>query len=397
MPEPPRQDSEPSALDLVASSLADQPFFGVYLLQDGRFVYVNERFAEILGYTVEEIMALPSVLDTVYEDDREMVRENIRSRLDGEVEKIRYSLRGRRKDGSPVDLEVQGRRVMHDGRPAVVGVQFDVSERERERRSYHARRKAEALGVMAAGVAHDFNNILATIGATAQLIEQEADGQTAADAAEIRDAVRRGSRLCQRLMRFGSPPKEQDASASVGEVLAGLAPVLERFLARDGVRLTVQVGEGLPRVRIGSAEVEQILMNLVMNAGDASPEGGAVEVVAGSDGSADERRVRIHVRDQGSGIEPAHLERIFEPYFTTKGERGNGLGLRNVWHIVTSSGGEVRVASQLGEGTTFSVALPIERRQAPTTADHSSLGRAWTRRWGAHPSHEEGRGRASEG
>jgi PAS domain S-box-containing protein len=100
------QTRTPDGHSLVGSTLAEQPFFGVYLLQDGRFLYVNERFAEILGYSVEEVMALPSVLDTVYEDDREMVRANIRSRLDGEVEQIRYSLRGRKKDGSPVELEV---------------------------------------------------------------------------------------------------------------------------------------------------------------------------------------------------------------------------------------------------------------------------------------------------
>lgn len=385
-----------SAVELVGSSLAEQPFFGVYLFQDGRFVYVNERFAEILGYAVVEVMALPDVLDTVYEGDREMVRENIRSRLDGEVEQLRYSLRGRRKDGSPVDLEVQSRRVMHDGRPAVVGVQCDVSEREREGRNYHTRQKAEALGVMAAGIVHDFNNILTAIGTTAELIALEVKGQAAKDATEIRDAVERGRRLCQRLMAFGSPGRREDASASVGEVLAGLAPILKRLLSSREIRLAVHVAESLPRVQIGSAAVEQVLMNLVVNAGDASPEGQMVEVAATVGDSAEERRVRVDVRDHGAGIEPAHLERIFEPYFTTKGDKGNGLGLRNVSRIVTSSGGEVHVESEPGRGSTFSVFLPIERRQAQRSTHAFSLQHDWTRRAGPPPSQEESGGRSME-
>jgi two-component system cell cycle sensor histidine kinase/response regulator CckA len=396
MPEPATgQESQPAAFDLIGSSLAEQPFFGVYLLQDGRFVYVNERFAQILGYTVDEVMQLPSVLDTVYEDDREMVREKIRSRLDGEVEQIRYSLRGRRKDGSPVELEVQGRRVLHDGRPAVAGIQFDVSDRARELRTYHARQKAEALGAMAAGVAHDFNNVLAAIGTTADLIAQEVEGRTAEDVAEIREAVQRGARLCQRLMSFGAEVRGPEASASAGDVLSGLAPILERLLGRRKVRLSVHVPAGLPRVRVGSAEVEQIVMNLVVNAGDASPEGGEVELLAALDESAAERRVLLEVRDRGAGIAPEHLGRIFEHYFTTKGDRGNGLGLGTVWQIVTSAGGEVKVDSKLGQGSTFAVLLPIERRRTSRwpPSEPSTLNRAWFQRTGRgmEPSGDRGR------
>ena len=388
MPEPANEYDQAGAFDLMGSSLAEQPFFGVYLLQDGRFVYVNERFADILGYTVDEVMALPSVLDTVYEDDRDMVREKIRSRLDGEVEQIRYSLRGRKKDGSPVELEVQGRRVMHQGKPAVVGVQCDVSDRAREMRTYHARQKGEALGAMATGVAHDFNNILAAIGMTADFIAQEAEGEAAEDLAEIREAVQRGARLCQRLMSFGTDERGQTSSASVGEVLLGLAPILERLLGRRNVRLSVQVSDGLPRMRVSSAEVEQIVMNLVVNAGDASPEGGEVQLLAALDDSAGGRRVRVEVRDRGTGIAPEHLDRIFEHYYTTKGDEGNGLGLGNVWQIVTGAGGEVKVDSELGQGSTFSVHLPVDGTPRTPGGDASTLTRAWVKRSGRAPAKE---------
>lgn len=351
----------PSAKGLIWSTLAEQPFFGVYLLQDDRFLYVNDRFAEILGYSVDEVMALPSVLDTVYEDDRAFVKENIRARLDGDVEQIRYGLRGRKKDGSPVELEVQGRRILHDGRPAVVGVQCDVSERAREQRSYHQRQKAEALGVMAAGVAHDFRNILAAINLATELMARQVVGTAAEDLDEIREAARRGTALCQQLMAFGADPKEEEPSASVNDVLTSVAPILKRLLATRRTRLSMTLAGDLPHVQMGSGELEQVVMNLVLNAGDATTEEGEVELVSAVDGSANGKpQVAIEVRDRGVGIAPEHLDRIFEPYFTTKGDQGTGLGLRNVWQIVTDSGGTIEVDSTVGEGSTFSVFLPTE-------------------------------------
>jgi len=340
----------------VGSTLAEQPFFGVYLLQDGRFVFVNERFAQNLGYSVEEVMALPSVLDTVYEEDRAFVGENIRARLNGDVEQIRYSLRGRRKDGSPVELEVMGRRVIHDGRPAVLGVQCDVSERAREERTYHAKQKAEALGAMAAGVAHDFNNILSVINMTAEVMVPHLEGVTANDLAEIRKAAHRGKVLCQQLMSFGAGPREHETSASLTDVLTNVAPILERLLAPRSIRLSMSLADNLPRVGVSAVELEQVVMNLVVNAADATAERGEVQVLA----SVDDASVVLRVRDHGSGIPPEHLKRIFDAYFTTKGDKGNGLGLRNVWQIATGCGGRVEVDSTVGEGSTFSVFLPVE-------------------------------------
>jgi two-component system cell cycle sensor histidine kinase/response regulator CckA len=354
---PPRR---PEAQEVIWSTLAGQPFFGVYLLQDGRFLYVNERFAQILGYTVDEVMRLPSVLDTVYEADRQMVRENIRTRLDGEVEQIRYSLRGRRKDGSPVELEVQGRRVMHEGRPAIVGVQSDVSELAREERTYHAKQRAEALGAMAAGVAHDFRNILAVISTTGEMMAPHIEGAVADDLEEIRKAAQRGKILCQQLMTFGAGPNEGGVSASLTDVLSGVTPIIERLLAPRRIRVSKTLGADLRTVRVSPARLEQVVMNLVLNAADATAENGEVELSAALAGSSDEPHVVLKVRDRGVGIAPEHLDRIFEPYFTTKGDKGNGLGLRNVWQIVTGAGGSVEVDSTVGEGSTFSVFLPVE-------------------------------------
>lgn len=361
-----RGEERPHAPELVWPTLAEQPFFGVYLLQDGHFLYVNQRFADILGYSVEEIMALPSVIETVYEADRPMVTEKIRARLEGEVEEIRYALRGRRKDGSPVDLEVQGRRIIHDGRPAILGIQFDISERVREERTYHERKRAEALGALSAGVAHDFRNILLTISLTCDLVAPSVRNREAQDdLSEMRAAVERGKVLCEQLMEFGAGARRTEQSASVNEVLQAAAPIFERLLGLQSVRLAMKLSTGLPRVRATSAEIEQVLMNLLLNARDATPDAGEVVVSTRLDRLGDVACVRVDVQDRGVGIAPDHLRRLFEPYFTTKGDQGTGLGLRNVKRIVTSVGGEVRVDSKLGEGTIFTLVLPEERRRRP--------------------------------
>jgi two-component system cell cycle sensor histidine kinase/response regulator CckA len=213
---------------------------------------------------------------------------------------------------------------------------------------------------MAAGIAHDFRNILAAILATAGLMEPDVEGPIADDLAGIREAVNRGTMLCQQLMAFGANGKPE-VSASVNDVLAGVAPIMERLLAPRGVRLSMTVAEELPHVTLGASELEQIVMNLVLNARDATAERGEVELYAAADGLPGEPRVTLRIRDRGTGIAPEHLDRIFEPYFTTKGDKGNGLGLRNVWQIVTGSGGQIEVDSTVGEGSTFSVFLPVDR------------------------------------
>jgi signal transduction histidine kinase len=161
--------------------------------------------------------------------------------------------------------------------------------------------------------------------------------------------------LCQQLMSFGADVRAREPSAPVNDLLRGLAPIIERLLAARRVRLSMTLAPEVGRVRMSSVELEQVVMNLVLNAADATAERGEVEVAAALEGS----EVLLEVRDRGVGIRPEHVDRIFDAYFTTKGDKGNGLGLRNVWQIVTGSGGRVEVESAVGEGSTFSVFLPV--------------------------------------
>lgn len=346
-------------------ALADQGITGVYLIREGRFAFVNERIAQLFGYTVDEMLALPGISDVIHPADRDRVAENVRKRLDGETASLHYEFRGVTKSGRVFDVEVEGRPVETDEGPAVLGVLLDVTERNRAQRRYHETQKKEAIAELASGVAHDFNNILATIGMLAQLMADGAEDEAARDLHDVQEAVRRGARLCKRLMAFGASRSHGETSTGVGAVLSDLTPILERLLARQGVRLSVSVPQDLPPVRIDVAQLEQVAMNLVLNAGDASPEDAEVELSSALEKAPDGENVVLRVRDRGAGIAPEHLERIFEPYFSTKGEKGNGLGLRNVWCIVTNAGGTVVVDSELGRGSTFSVSLPTDRRRSP--------------------------------
>lgn len=348
-------------------AVVEQALAGIYVIQGGRFSYVNPRFAEIFGYTPEEVTDLWSITALVHPDDRDLVMENLRLRTEGDVSVLRYQFRGRRKDGSECDVEVQGRAVEWDGGRAVIGVLLDVTERERALRFYHGAKKMKALGELATGVAHDFNNHLTVIKSTAQLVAEGAEeGSTqAADMAEIIAATGRATALCRQLMAFGRARSTTPSALPLAATVEEMLPMLRRLLG-SGIEVEVRMDEGLPSVRLDSAGIEEVLMNLALNARDAMPGGGTLIIRAhrGSDlatppppPSADVDHVVLEVTDTGVGM-PKHVcQRVFEPYFTTKGDEGTGLGLANVWRIVTDASGTVEVESEVGTGTTFRIWL----------------------------------------
>jgi PAS domain S-box-containing protein len=356
-------------------ALVEQSLAGVYVVRDGRMAYVNQRYADILGYSAEEVVSMESFHHLIHPDDREMAAEQVRRRVEGETSESRYEVRLVRKDGETRDIEAHGRRINLDGAPAIMGLLIDVTQRKREQRRYHDAQKLEALGRLASGVAHDLNNFLTLIKLTAQLMmaERVGDAKLQEDLAEIVGTVDRGAALGRELMHFGSPRSRTESSSSLETIISGLGPILGRALG-PGVELRIDVEPGLPHVSVGPANAEEIVMNLVVNARDAMPNGGTLTVsaraAAGDPAAGDVRglhHVVLEVADNGVGIEPSARKLLFEPYYTTKGERGTGLGLANVWRIATDAGGIVGIDSEPGHGSTFSVFLPIAPRPEETT------------------------------
>jgi hypothetical protein len=230
-------------------------------------------------------------------------------------------------------------------------------------------RSLQILGGLTAGVAHDFNNILMAVLGNADSILANPDLPVAAreDAAEIKRAGERGARLVQQLLRFGAPHPGEEEDLDVNEVARDLERMLRQLVGRSH-RLELALSPSLPPVRGDRSRLEQVALNLVLNARDAMPEGGRVVLgtaplwIALDDaerlGLAPGGYVSLWVEDEGVGMEPEVLARAFEPFFTTKARGGTGLGLSTVRRIAREAGGEVLVISEPDLGSRFDVLFP---------------------------------------
>ncbi|HUP52782.1 MAG TPA: PAS domain S-box protein, partial [Longimicrobiales bacterium] len=349
-------------------AFVERSLVGVYMIRDGRFAYTNPRLAEIFGHTVDGLLALSSVLDVVHPEDRDTVADNLRCGVEGKLDELRYEFRAQRPDGREAVVEVHGSRVELEDGSAVMGTLLDITDRKRHARRYHEEQKMGALGRLSAGIAHDLNNFLALIRTTAELamLERTDDDALARDLAEIMSATDRGTALSRQLTQFGRARTGSSSTVSLEAVIGDLQPGLARVLG-PGIRLDVTIEPGLPDVPLDPTHADEVVMNLVLNARDAMPDGGPLTITVerrrgGTNRSPAAHRhaehVVLEVTDAGVGITSTDVKHVFEPYFTTKGEGGTGLGLANVWRIVTDAGGAVEVESEAGLGATFRVHLP---------------------------------------
>jgi PAS domain S-box-containing protein len=254
----------------------------------------------------------------------------------------------------------------------VVGISRDITERRRLEEQLRQSHKMEAIGRLAGGVAHDFNNLLTIIGSYSELILHEPQvGTTIQDHAKaIRDAGKRASALTRQLLGFSRQVITQPEVLDLNEVVVDTGDLLRRLIGSD-ITLTTLRGPGLGAVEADRSQVDQVLMNLAVNARDAMPSGGALTIETANvtlDASRIDamfdchpgRYVMLAVTDTGSGIPPEIQARIFEPFFTTKEVgKGTGLGLSMVFGIVQHSGGCIKVESEPGRGSTFRIFLPM--------------------------------------
>jgi PAS domain S-box-containing protein len=349
--------------------MVDQPLAGVYLIQAGRFRFVNRKFAETLGYTPEELVESVAVEAVIHPEDRADVLERMRGRLEGRPQDVNHSFRAVRKDGLAVPVEVWGRGTDWKGDPALAGVMIDQTSRQVLARQLRRSQKLEAIGEFTGAIAHDFNNLLTAIITPIQLALADLgdDSPLRGHLEEVESAAARGAALSRQLLAFSRKQVVQPRPHDLNEVVRGLEPMLGRLLGAD-VSLVTELERDLQTVVVDVTQMEQLLVNLVVNARDAMPTGGAVRVVtANVDPTTDPVRsdapeapvgwVRLTVSDSGMGFDENVRKRIFEPYFTTK-DHGTGLGLATVYGIARQAGGFVRVESSPGSGATFRVYVP---------------------------------------
>ena len=361
---------------LVFSTIGD----GVLVMDlEGRIIDMNPGAERLFGYTKEELLGQhvvrlhhPSLQGTQEEIIQAALRRD--GRWEGE-------LHFQRNDGSDgiADVVVVAQRDEHGMPNAWIGVNRDITARRRaEERlvrleeELRQSQKMDAIGQLAGGVAHDFNNLLTVIKAYSGIIADQLDDTNPLkiDVGEIQRAAGRASSLTQQLLAFSRKQVLQPRVLDLNTVSRELEPMLRRLIG-DDVQVVLRLDDAIGRVKADRSQVEQVLINLIVNARDAMPCGGTVSIetanVELSDSYSRERPivapgryVMIAVSDTGEGMDDATKSRVFEPFFTTKpAGKGTGLGLSTVYGIVKQSNGYIWVYSEPRIGTTFKVYLPM--------------------------------------
>jgi signal transduction histidine kinase/CheY-like chemotaxis protein len=256
----------------------------------------------------------------------------------------------------------------------VLGAAFNRMASDLEMREYHLRegQRLEAVGQLAGGIAHDFNNLLTVIIGYADVLQSRFSpaAKEAKQVAALRNAADRASRLTQQLLAFSRRQVLSPITLLLNDVINDMASLLRRTTGGD-VTIELVLDPALGYVHADPVQIEQVVLNLVINARDAMPGGGNITIATRNVDTGAAPLVELAIRDSGTGMDAATRARIFEPFFTTKGAHGTGLGLATVYGIVKQSGGDIICESQLGVGTTFSVRLP---RTAPPPPESEPLG-----------------------
>ena len=338
---------------------------------NGKWYYISPQVENILGYTPEEWLALSTNWDQhIHPDDLPVVIAAEEQSMNGFP--FQAEFRVRRKDGREVWLSdtaviVQG----SDSHPVMEGIMVDITERKALETQLQQSRKMEAVGRLAGGIAHDFNNLLTIISGYTEmaLSRPHLPSEAHADIERIENASGRAAALVRQLLAFSRKQVLQPKILDLNKIVLNLDSLLRRLMD-ERIEMVTRVKDDLGKVKADPAQVEQVIMNLVVNARDAMPEGGrlvvetcntdldanyAVDHVSVKPG----RYVMLAVSDTGVGMDRQTVAHIFEPFFTTKESgRGTGLGLSTVYGIVKQSGGYIWVYSEPGKGSTFKVYLP---------------------------------------
>jgi PAS domain S-box-containing protein len=351
----------------------------------GRFTYVNRAALETFGYTRQDVEAGLLLSEMLAPADRDRARESITRRLAGHADGYVEYL-GLRRDGTTFPLTVASGPILRDGRPVGLrGIVIDLSERRQLEQELLKTQKLESIGTLAGGIAHDFNNLLQGIFgyiSMAKLVHDQKE-QSVALLERAEQALHQSVNLTSQLLTFSKGGKP------VRKVLA-LRPVIESAvqfaLSGSNIAFALSLAEDLSTVEADEGQLGQVLQNIVLNAEQAMPLGGRLQICARNVPSSEAATrpgltrgdaVAISIADQGTGIAAAHLPRIFDPYFTTK-EKGSGLGLATAYSIVRNHGGVIDVVSELGRGSTFTVYLPASG--APTEPQAPSPSRDTVRK-----------------
>ncbi|MBN1945868.1 MAG: PAS domain S-box protein [Bradymonadales bacterium] len=352
---------------------------GIGIVKRKGILYANQAARRMLDIDPRQDLSQIDPLSLLAEEDREriglLLSELVEGRIDGP---LRYKARAVRRDGSSFSLEAHVNLIPYQGQRALQLFLIDLTDSEKAERErvrleeqLQLAQKLEWLGRLAGGIAHDFNNLLSPIIGYCELamLNLLPDDPLYNDLQQIRQAAEQAKNLVQQLLAFGRKQRLQVHSLNLNRIIVDSLTML-RHLIREDIHIHLELDENLWSVQADPTQIQQILMNLTLNARDAMPQGGILNIrTANVDldeaQCADDPDVNpghhamLEISDQGSGMDAEILHHIFEPFFTTKQPgQGAGLGLATVHGIVKQHHGHIRVSSHPGQGTTFQMFLP---------------------------------------
>jgi two-component system, cell cycle sensor histidine kinase and response regulator CckA len=340
----------------------------------GRFTFCNPTAVRLMKYAEEELLGR-HFLTLIRQDCRDAAERFYARQLAERIPTTYFEFPAVAKDGTEVWFGQNVQLVISDDH--IVGVQAiarDITERLALEERLRQAQKMEAIGRLAGGIAHDFNNVLTAILGSSDLLSLQLDPNDPrwAEADAIRRAAERGAALTRRLLAFSRPHGAPVEVLELSELVRDMDPMLRR-LGLERIQTRIVAPQGPVHVESDRGQIEQVVMNLVLNARDAMLLGGTITIDIGMAdldqtassrlGLAPDRYARLSVTDAGDGMDAVTKAHLFEPFFTTKDPgKGTGLGLSIVYTIVKGHGGAIAVVSEPGQGATFHIYLPLARR-----------------------------------
>jgi two-component system cell cycle sensor histidine kinase/response regulator CckA len=347
----------------------------IFIVQDDVLKFANQRTADLVGYSVDELAKIPFIKH-IHPDDRELVATTYVKRLSGQAVPPVYTFRVVNQDGDVLWADLNAVLVQWEGRPASLNFMRDITFQKNMESQLMRSQKMEAVGTLAGGIAHDFNNLLMGIQgyASLMLLDTASNHPHRERLKSIEQIVQSGADLTRQLLGFARGGRYEMKPTNLNETIEKTSKMFGR--TKKEITIFTKYEKELRPVEVDPGQIEQVLVNLYVNAWQAMPGGGTLfletqnvvldEHDAMTHDITPGQFVKISVTDSGVGMDPKTLERIFEPFFTTKEMgRGTGLGLATVYGIVKGHKGIITVSSEKGEGSTFDIYLPASTKKIP--------------------------------